>query len=119
MVPSIPFVLVSAARTWSCAVATTPATLAHQESASRRQAENVPKQLFKALDSVVATKYKRAAWDENEVKAEVGLRFHFLGQLLQLIFRDDLPIEQVHFALRMLGKTRIVRHHANRRSFTV
>ena len=48
-----------------------------------------------------------------------GLRLHFSQQLLQLFFRHDFAVEQMHFALRVLGKARVVRHHADRRAVAV
>src|SRR6476646_7749773 len=44
------------------------------------------------------------------------LRLHFFRELLELVFRDDLAVEEVHFTLGVLGEARIVRHHADRRT---
>jgi len=46
-----------------------------------------------------------------------SLRFCF--ELLQLVFRNDFSVEQMHFALGMAGKARIVRDHADRRSLAM
>src|SRR4029077_6474079 len=47
------------------------------------------------------------------------LRLTFFRQLLELVLRHDLAAEQVPLALGVLGKTRIVRHHADGRAFAV
>ena len=44
---------------------------------------------------------------------------HIRHQLLQLFFRHHLAVEQMHFALRVLGEARIVRHHADGGAFAV
>jgi hypothetical protein len=44
---------------------------------------------------------------------------HIRHQFFQFFFRHDFAVEQVHFALGMFSKARIVRDHANRRAFTV
>ena len=40
-------------------------------------------------------------------------------ELLQLFFGNDFAVEQMHFPLGMLRKPWIVRHHADRRAFSV
>src|SRR5215471_14544101 len=49
----------------------------------------------------------------------IFLRLHFFSELPEFVFGYHLAVEQMHFALRVLGKARIVRHHANRRSFAM
>ena len=44
---------------------------------------------------------------------------HIRHQFLQFFFRHDFAVEQVHFALGVFSKARIVRDHANRRALTV
>ena len=44
---------------------------------------------------------------------------HVRHELLQLFFRDDLAVEQVDFALGVLGEARIVGHHADGRAFAM
>jgi hypothetical protein len=65
-----------------------------------------------------ARRHAQLAYRVTQVLAE-HLGLHFFSELLQLVLRDDLAVEQVHLALGVLGETRIVRHHANRRAFAV
>jgi hypothetical protein len=59
----------------------------------------------------------------GNVSTERRMPFSSSLQLKSMIrkftFGDDLSIEQMNIAVGMAGKARVVRHHADRRSFTV
>ena len=45
--------------------------------------------------------------------------YMLLHQLLQFFFGDNFAVEEMDFALGVLGKARVVRHHADGRAFAV
>src|ERR1035437_10508605 len=57
--------------------------------------------------------------DPDSSFGETWLCLDFLCELSQLVDRDYLSIEQMDLAIGVLGKARIVRHHADGRALAM